>query len=77
MERLTSDAMLTFEKIFILNKEHLSVETTFSRLFSIPKVITQSRFVGSLDNSQANISAHYDIGNVLFVQSLLSFTPCD
>ncbi|KAG9009199.1 hypothetical protein FRB93_005695 [Tulasnella sp. JGI-2019a] len=59
-------------KFFIVNRPYISTpSTTASRLFSIPKFVTQSRFIGSIGNARANISAHYDLGNVLF-ESFLS-----
>ncbi|KAF7340298.1 CFS1-like protein [Mycena venus] len=35
-------------------------------VFAAGRLLTGSRFIGSLANSRANISAHYDIGNTMF-----------
>lgn len=42
------------------------MESYLSSLFRIPQRLVASRFLGTIDNAKSNISAHYDISNVMF-----------
>lgn len=57
-------------QIFILNSRNGALasltSSTLTKVLSVPAQLTAGRFVASLDNSRANISAHYDLGNGIF-----------
>ncbi|KAI0821219.1 Mycolic acid cyclopropane synthetase-domain-containing protein [Irpex lacteus] len=67
---IETDQLVDVFRIFILNSrsDALSSLTSSSltKLFSVPARLTAGRFVSSLQNSQPNISAHYDLGNAMF-----------
>lgn len=61
------DDLVSLFKIFLLNRESLgNMESYLSSLFRIPQRLVASRFLGTIDNAKSNISAHYDISNVMF-----------
>ncbi|KAJ7641185.1 CFS1-like protein [Roridomyces roridus] len=54
-------------KILIANRRELTaVDTLLASVLAKGRTLTSSKFIGSLTNSRANISAHYDIGNTMF-----------
>lgn len=54
-------------QIFIFNRQALSnLDSNISYLSNLPQYVTSSRFISSINNSRANISAHYDISNRMF-----------
>lgn len=55
--------------VFLKNKSRLSsIQSSWlTRLFATPTRITSSRFINSTANTRANISAHYDLSNEMFV----------
>ncbi|KAG8878768.1 hypothetical protein FRB97_002309 [Tulasnella sp. 331] len=59
-------------ELLVVNRQYLTVQSTANRLLSIPKAVTQSRFLPTIGNARANISAHYDLGNVMFEAFLSS-----
>ncbi|KAI4257616.1 MAG: hypothetical protein LQ352_001601 [Teloschistes flavicans] len=61
--------LVSFFKIFILNREHLSNGTTMTS--SLASALTNlARTTNTLANSQLNVSAHYDISNDMFAAFL-------
>lgn len=44
----------------------MSLNSTFSWLFSLPQRLTSFRFLNSLGNARSNISAHYDLSDDMF-----------
>ncbi|KAF5366586.1 hypothetical protein D9758_008938 [Tetrapyrgos nigripes] len=58
---------LQIEQILIHNRKHLTaLETWTAAVLSQARKLTSIKFLGDLMNSKANISAHYDIGVVMF-----------
>ncbi|KAJ7621392.1 cyclopropane-fatty-acyl-phospholipid synthase [Roridomyces roridus] len=54
-------------QILIANRRELTaVDTLLASVLAKGRTLTSSKFIGSLTNSRANISAHYDIGNTMF-----------
>ncbi|KAJ7279676.1 CFS1-like protein [Mycena rebaudengoi] len=55
-------------QILIANRRELmaGTDTLLPSLLSKGRALTSSKFIGSLANSRANISAHYDLGNTMF-----------
>ncbi|KAF8329871.1 S-adenosyl-L-methionine-dependent methyltransferase [Amanita rubescens] len=61
------DDLVSLFEIFLENEEALSgLGLSSSFLFNLPRKITNLRFLGTVNNSHANISAHYDISNDMF-----------
>ncbi|KAL9022814.1 MAG: hypothetical protein Q9185_000077 [Variospora sp. 1 TL-2023] len=61
--------LVSFFKIFILNREHLANGTTLTS--SLASTITGlARSTNTLANAQLNVSAHYDISNDMFAAFL-------
>ncbi|KAI4150076.1 MAG: hypothetical protein LQ341_001181 [Variospora aurantia] len=61
--------LVSFFKIFILNREHLANGTTLTS--SLASTITAlARSTNTLANAQLNVSAHYDISNDMFAAFL-------
>ncbi|KAL8944326.1 MAG: hypothetical protein Q9216_000511 [Gyalolechia sp. 2 TL-2023] len=61
--------LVSFFKIFILNREHLANGTTLTS--SLASTVTSlARSTNTLANSQLNVSAHYDISNDMFAAFL-------
>ncbi|KAI4205404.1 MAG: hypothetical protein LQ350_000446 [Teloschistes chrysophthalmus] len=61
--------LVSFFKIFILNREHLSNGTTLTS--SLASTLTNlARTTNTLANSRLNVSAHYDISNDMFAAFL-------
>jgi len=63
------DDISTLLKIFIINRSRLgepSLNILFRPFVSIAKNLAYYGFVGDLANSRANISSHYDIGDIMF-----------
>jgi len=61
------DDLISLFQISIENEQAFSgLGLSSSFLFSLPRRITYQRFLGTADNSHANISAHYDISNDMF-----------
>ncbi|KAL8690699.1 MAG: hypothetical protein Q9218_003911 [Villophora microphyllina] len=61
--------LVSFFKIFILNREHLANGTTLTS--SLASTLTNiARSTNTLANSQLNVSAHYDISNDMFAAFL-------
>lgn len=58
-------------KVFIANRHRLGKIDNVSTLMTVGRRLTAYRFRGDLSTSRANISAHYDLGNILF-ESFLS-----
>jgi len=54
-------------QLFIANRSKMNINTYATSLFSGPRFLTSSRFLGDLTNTRANISAHYDLGEMLYV----------
>ncbi|KAJ6515477.1 CFS1-like protein [Mycena sanguinolenta] len=52
--------------ILIHNRRELENDTILASFLSKGRSLTSRRFLGSLVNSKANISAHYDLGNTMF-----------
>nr|GAT42578.1 CFS1-like protein [Mycena chlorophos] len=62
-------------QILIVNRRVLTGADADGYLASIlarGRALTNNRFIGSLANSKANISAHYDLGNTMFSSFLSS-----
>ncbi len=56
-----------FLQLFLNNRESLdNMGSRLSFLFALPRKITSFRFLNSIGNSRSNISAHYDISNMMF-----------
>ncbi|KAJ7038783.1 CFS1-like protein [Mycena alexandri] len=55
-------------QILIANRRELlaGTDTMVSSMLARGRALTSSKFIGSLANSRANISAHYDLGNTMF-----------
>ncbi|KAJ7055399.1 CFS1-like protein [Mycena amicta] len=55
-------------QILIANRRALTTatDTLLASVLSKGRALTSSKFIGSLANSRANISAHYDLGNTMF-----------
>ncbi|KAF7290285.1 CFS1-like protein [Mycena indigotica] len=54
-------------QILIANREVLTgVDTLLASVLARGRALTSNKFIGSLANSRANISAHYDLGNTMF-----------
>ncbi|KAJ7205426.1 CFS1-like protein [Mycena pura] len=53
-------------QILIANRHLLTVETMLASVLAKGRALTSNKFIGSLANSRANISAHYDLGNTMF-----------
>ncbi|KAF8499899.1 CFS1-like protein, partial [Hysterangium stoloniferum] len=60
------DDLHTFLELFIANQQRVTMNTLASAIFAIPQRLSLAKFLQSLSNSRANISAHYDIGNIMF-----------
>ncbi|KAI4123524.1 MAG: hypothetical protein LQ338_005224 [Usnochroma carphineum] len=61
--------LVSFFKIFIVNREHLANGTTLTS--SLASTITSlARSTNTLANSRLNVSAHYDISNEMFAAFL-------
>ncbi|KAL9601062.1 MAG: hypothetical protein Q9219_002771 [cf. Caloplaca sp. 3 TL-2023] len=61
--------LVSFFKIFLLNRDHLSNGTTLTS--SLASTMTGlARSTNTLANSQLNVSAHYDISNEMFAAFL-------
>ncbi|KAJ7627815.1 CFS1-like protein [Mycena polygramma] len=58
----------TLIQILIANRRELTAgtDTMLASVLAKGRALTSSKFIGSLANSRANISAHYDLGNTLF-----------
>ncbi|KAJ7214976.1 CFS1-like protein [Mycena pura] len=59
-------------QILIANRRELmaGTDTMLSSIFAQGHALTNKKFIGSLTNSRANISAHYDLGNTIFTAFL-------
>ncbi|KAF7341156.1 CFS1-like protein [Mycena venus] len=55
-------------QILIANRRVLTAgtDTILASVLAKGRALTSNKFVGSLTNSRANISAHYDLGNIMF-----------
>ncbi|KAJ6539846.1 CFS1-like protein [Mycena vulgaris] len=55
-------------QILIANRRELTAETDtlLASVLAKGRTLTSNKFIGSLANSRANISAHYDLGNTMF-----------
>ncbi|KAJ7465937.1 CFS1-like protein [Mycena latifolia] len=55
-------------RILIANRRDLTPETDtlLASVLAKGRALTSNKFIGSLANSRANISAHYDLGNTMF-----------
>ncbi|KAJ6455577.1 CFS1-like protein [Mycena vitilis] len=55
-------------QILIANRGELTAgtNTMLASILAKGRALTSNKFIGSLANSRANISAHYDLGNTLF-----------
>ncbi|KAF8181191.1 Mycolic acid cyclopropane synthetase-domain-containing protein [Mycena galopus ATCC 62051] len=55
-------------QILIANRHVLTAgtDTMLAAVLAKGRSLTSSKFIGSLTNSRANISAHYDLGNAMF-----------
>ncbi|KAF7296434.1 CFS1-like protein [Mycena chlorophos] len=65
-------------QILIANRRVLTGADADGYLASIlarGRALTNNRFIGSLANSKANISAHYDLGNTMCASSLFHLPP--
>ncbi|KAK7028544.1 CFS1-like protein [Favolaschia claudopus] len=62
------DDISTLIQILILNRPTLTHHTSslLASALSHGRRLTSTKFLGTLINSRANISAHYDLGNTLF-----------
>ncbi|KAI0686710.1 hypothetical protein BC835DRAFT_1309435 [Cytidiella melzeri] len=65
-----TDQLIDIFRIFVLNSRTEAITSlttsTLAKICSVPARLTAGRFVGSLQNAQPNISAHYDLGNDIF-----------
>jgi cyclopropane-fatty-acyl-phospholipid synthase len=61
-------------QILIANRDVLTAgtDTMLASMLAKGRFLTSSKFVGSLANSRANISAHYELGNTMFSAFLSS-----
>ncbi|KAF7317488.1 CFS1-like protein [Mycena kentingensis (nom. inval.)] len=66
------DDVSSLIQILIANRAALDAgtKTLLTSVLAKGRVLTQNRFIGSLANSRANISAHYDLGNTMFASFL-------
>ncbi|KAJ7058925.1 CFS1-like protein [Mycena amicta] len=55
-------------QILVANRPALmtATNTLLASMLSKGRALTSNKFIGSLANSRANISAHYDLGNTMF-----------
>ncbi|KAJ7087681.1 CFS1-like protein [Mycena belliarum] len=55
-------------RILIANRRELTTgtDTMLASVLARGRTLTSNKFIGSLANSRANISAHYDLGNTMF-----------
>ncbi|KAJ7138186.1 CFS1-like protein [Mycena epipterygia] len=55
-------------QILIANRRELAAgtDTLLASVLAKGRTLTSNKFIGSLANSRANISAHYDLGNTMF-----------
>ncbi|KAJ7441649.1 CFS1-like protein [Mycena galericulata] len=55
-------------QVLIANRRELTAgtETLLASVLAKGRALTSNKFIGSLANSRANISAHYDLGNTMF-----------
>ncbi|KAK7038374.1 CFS1-like protein [Favolaschia claudopus] len=62
------DDISTLIQILILNRPTLTHQTSslLASALSHGRHLTSTKFLGTLTNSRANISAHYDLGNTMF-----------
>ncbi|KAJ7147852.1 CFS1-like protein [Mycena crocata] len=58
----------TLPQILIANRREImaGTDTLLASMLAKGRILTSSKFIGSLANSRANISAHYDLGNTMF-----------
>ncbi|KAL8653917.1 MAG: hypothetical protein Q9210_001815 [Variospora velana] len=69
LDEVSCSDLVSFFKIFILNREHLANGTTLTS--SLASTITSlARRTNTLANAQLNVSAHYDISNDMFAAFL-------
>ncbi|KAJ6462469.1 CFS1-like protein [Mycena sanguinolenta] len=62
------DDISSLLQILIANRRALTAGTDTMLAWALSKggLLTRNKFIGSLTNSRANISAHYDLGNEIF-----------
>ncbi|KAJ7833680.1 CFS1-like protein [Mycena leptocephala] len=62
------DNISSLIQILIANRQELTprMNTTVASVLCKSRSLMNNKFIGSLQNSRANISAHYDLGNIMF-----------
>jgi cyclopropane-fatty-acyl-phospholipid synthase len=68
--------ILPLPQILIANRHELTprMNTMVASVLSKSRSLMNEKFIGSLQNSKANILAHYDLGNIMSVAGCRS-TP--
>ncbi|KIJ31218.1 hypothetical protein M422DRAFT_267171 [Sphaerobolus stellatus SS14] len=56
--------------LFILNREEFKMDSYVTSIISAPCLLTTVHFLGDITTTHTNISAHYDIGNMIFTAFL-------